>query len=58
MKKEKKKKNALDEFLALARKYGMTYGQLQQRETMLKFQTRTIIDKEKYRSKNEEAAGN
>ena len=56
--KKKKEKSALDEFLALAKKYGMTYAELQQRETKLKFQRRTIIDKEKYRSKNEEAAGN
>lgn len=38
----------LVEFSVLANSYGMTYGQLQARETMLKMH-RKPIDKEKYR---------
>lgn len=35
-------------FASQAKKYGLTYGQLQQRETLLRIR-RTQIDKSKYR---------
>ena len=44
----KKANKELVAFNRLAKEYGMTYGQLQQRETLLKMQ-RTEIDKSKYR---------
>ena len=44
----KKVNKDLVAFNRLAKEYGMTYGQLQQRETLLKIR-RTEIDKSKYR---------
>lgn len=44
----KKVNKDLVAFNRLAKEYGMTYGQLQQRETLLKMQ-REPIDKSKYR---------
>ena len=44
----KKVNKDLVAFNRLAKEYGMTYGQLQQRETLLKMQ-RVPIDKSKYR---------